>query len=1320
MSRTGFLPLVFPLSLAFFAQLTPAQQYQILYTGRTLGYARMPNSEHVDLPSDTNQPNSIFAEAYQSLFDTAQKGESSGIVLRLGMGENFAPNLFSRTFQERGPNDFRQTKDRFVWDDHNKRWVKWNDKYAPKEDPTGKNEIESDNVAKFFVAEGYNAIVPGPVDFYFGAERIRELEGMLGQHGVHMLAANLFISTTRSPQVLNAYPRIPERYNNHEGRFLTDFGGVAIDLPDQVLPWKRVFVIKNVRQLARKNAAVNKLWGAEDFDPDDPDDPNDPRARKANLVDYKYFLKTEEGKKYPEAYICHDPHREPGEATTSTAQPDRDQDPDAVRLPGELGSDCWKLVLAEDKCKDARSLEFAKYETTCKALFGSSGVYKEDQTTPSPDAKFIFEDPAAEEPLLGGQNHLFCAHPIADILEQKPPADPKKEKWTCKPFAVQMPFFSWGHSPKPDPFVVVGPAGGPTHVAVFGVVDPNLLLNVGMLNASWYNAKDHLNSVVQVAGADYSLLQALDLCNQREDCRTASKVLMAQMSRAQAAQLISSKELTSVFDAVITQADRAGRTGYRTLTTSSCSTEGPQFILTPADPGEATVPRLNPSVYRATITKADHVDDNCNQFTAPQVNKHTTWTLNNEVFEQRVNEPPVISGVSLADASRTALMKLKAYPDPAQVAKKATVAPGSSQPVRDLMLLAMQRYRRTDVALLQERDFFSPDKLSSQPIPATQVQNQINRILWKGDFVMTLHVKGATLRKLMKQSAKFAELDHDSLNTDLEKGRSLVTLGLFQDPKDTDIYYVDGTRLDDAALYSVAATEYLSLGDTGYSDLATPDVPPARRVQDATNQRSVGGLLCDALLANGGIGSFACDEDIADAGYYDPISQQPLDATPGFSTAKHYATFEKRLTTGLPEKAAQGAENSVQQRHFFAVNLESSDFTYTGNYINHASATVNSLAGVATTGLQPGNGSALSADHKLRGIYDFSRGTLYLLNDSNYSRTAASAAGMITIALPSNTVGFEAGGTFRLFKGNHPARPLQGSRPSWLSYQYSLRYERQLVTPVPTTVAVNDPNCLVTTIASGNCMPATSANYLTSATLSLPNPKLSSVYGRPFGLRMEFGDTYLETGWEEVVSYHVLSSYTFNGLVGSTNGLVAPVGPVTCLPDSVLQFFCAASNAGGIATDTRFLGAGSVLTPVVNKANYLTSGVYLNFKMKFPLWSRKDAANTNQTVYFQLTNKGDLYFNSPSDTDVQTRYLDTLTPSITFPIYGKFTLTPKVDFLLYQNKADLQDGAGRNHYRSVSPAVSLSYTFKWRQGMGFLNTLRYGAIATPPPSGASQ
>jgi len=100
----------------------------------------------------------------------------------------------------------------------------------------------------------------------------------------------------------------------------------------------------------------------------------------------------------------------------------------------------------------------------------------------------------------------------------------------------------------------------------------------------------------------------------------------------------------------------------------------------------------------------------------------------------------------------------------------------------------------------------------------------------------------------------------------------------------------------------------------------------------------------------------------------------------------------------------------------------------------------------------------------------------------------------------------------------------------------------------------------------------------------------------------------------------------------------------------------------------------------------------------------------DQSVYLIVTNKGDMYFPSPADTSVQTRYLDKLSPSLNFPIYGKLSLAPRVDFILFENKVN------HNVYRAVQPVISLTYSFKWPEGTDIRRGLGYGAVTSTQPA----
>jgi hypothetical protein len=220
--------------------------------------------------------------------------------------------------------------------------------------------------------------------------------------------------------------------------------------------------------------------------------------------------------------------------------------------------------------------------------------------------------------------------------------------------------------------------------------------------------------------------------------------------------------------------------------------------------------------------------------------------------------------------------------------------------------------------------------------------------------------------------------------------------------------------------------------------------------------------------------------------------------------------------------------------------------------------------------------------------------------------------------------------------------------------------------------------------------------------LFLEPPSLSTIYGR-FGVRAEFADTYIEVGAEQVDARNLLRSYSF----------ATPSGNVYCIPTVNTPLACGADPDLSPNIDHWPIGQeGPISTatakPGIVTADYLTGGAYFNFNLKFPLWSKKDATGADHSIYFQATNKFDVYFNSPSDTSVQTRYLGKFTPSLNIPVYGKITITPKVDFIMYENKL------GRSVYRSIAPGVAISYSFKWREGMVLPRSLGYGAITQTP------
>src|SRR5215472_7547773 len=77
------------------AQPPDSYSYQILYTGRTLGYARIPDQQ--TLPPSAGAPSPV-AEEFLKQFALAAES-ATGLQIRIAMGDNFSPDLYGRSIQ---------------------------------------------------------------------------------------------------------------------------------------------------------------------------------------------------------------------------------------------------------------------------------------------------------------------------------------------------------------------------------------------------------------------------------------------------------------------------------------------------------------------------------------------------------------------------------------------------------------------------------------------------------------------------------------------------------------------------------------------------------------------------------------------------------------------------------------------------------------------------------------------------------------------------------------------------------------------------------------------------------------------------------------------------------------------------------------------------------------------------------------------------------------------------------------------------------------------------------------------------------------------
>lgn len=1232
--------------------------YEILYTARTLGYARIPDEQTLTSPATPSKPNETAHKLKEEL---DRFNDASKLQIRIGMGDNLAPDLLARTFKLDRPvptcdgsgssisASIHVPKSYFVYEPGPKgdpgHWKIWCD---PQSSGFPSAEFY-DNAAAFFVWARYNVVAPGKHDFYFGADYLRRVERYLDKNDVHMLAANLIVSTTVAPTPMNAHARIPERLEKDCHNFTvpgvcyhTDFGPASLDLPDNVLPWKRQFLLQNARR-----AFIH-----------DPGHRAEMKFRSDELGSWAGSASDAEKLfKEDKAAICVAP---PGSS-----------DPAMALGPGHS---CLPLIPADQACDGDRNHH---QPALCQSIYSATkGVFDPKTNPATTDVTFVFKND--DDHLIAGRNHMFCVYPADTEKQFKDSLNP-----ICQPFPVEMPFF--GSNPEcppdegatgcevqvslPSPYALIKRKDGELTVAVFSVVDPDLLSNVGLLNTSWLNDNAKWDTKVQVTAPDYALLQALDLCNSSKECRDAPKVLLAQMSYARASQLIATGDFGEIFDAVVTQASPEHDTGDVDIKFTG---KTPRFVLSPP---------FSPQVYRATISKVA-----LSKSTGKK--PPSLWTLRNSVppapTQLRTHAPKSFcqgNEPTCQNLERISESWLSQQKSLGSVQPFPNTAPAASSPFQQAVLLAMRKRVKADIAMLQTRDLYNADNLSLEKIDCPGIQDQIDRILWKDDFLVVLHVTGATIRKLMAQSAAFDQQDKDSLSTEIEKGRRLVTLGLYHHPADPDVYYINGAVMSDTALYTIATTDFIIGGDTGYSMLASPDVPPAMRAGDfaGPNIAPIAGVVCSALSSSSPQSTSHCLDMKLTPNYFDTSRRKPFDATPGYTALRHYSSFGK---FGWPKQFAEprrpysNVEQQTQQRRFWSLNLENLDFSESGLFINHIANTKMNLGGVSNPLLTFTGSSNIGADHKARLIFDYRQGTFYGLSDSAYLRNATTGS---PLSLASNMIGFEGGGTLRI-----PTYLPLGvkhlfdlpQRPSWLSLQYSVRYERELTQPPDTPETVTAaPNPVL-----------------------LPTPRVSTVYGR-VGLRAELADMYLETGFEEINSRNLLQQYV---ITQGASTLYCNPGPATllCGPN---QNVASSLDQTPIATESSLA---SPFTAARTRRDPTVPGFYLNFFLKFPLLSRQDANRTDQSWYLTFTNKGDFYFNHGVQTAIDTRYLDKFTPALQIPIWGNIALTPKVDFILYEDKIN------RYHYRSIAPSISLSYTFNFRQGMLWPRALMYGTQTT--------
>ena len=1093
----------------------------VLFTGRLMGYFRVPDQQTSGSFEcrEGLYPNSSQVDALERRLKRLAQEQPRLLV---ALGDNFSPDLLSRFIYVNG---VPEAKDALP--------------------------VDADNVGCFLRLAGYDAVVPGKHDFYFGPQRLREYAQYLAQGPAHttMLGANLGIVTTSV--VPTKKPRTPSNQ-------------VKLALPDAIFPWMQKFTVQDAYQLLEL--------------------------------------------------------KKPGQ-TEDIEKPFSDFSPQAVIVKADVARQ--QLTILDNRV---------------------SGTFEIKWTLANP-CIVVLGDPAPADchapgawPLLMTAEDLLDRHPDGSATAKHPPSpdgqrpamltpaqyrffatDGKTKRSSYRDFTVQWPYlqaFERNTALWDEPYLLKTVDG--ETAAVFGVVDAGLKEHVGLLNYSWTNSDPNLDTQLLVADPVSGLDQALQYCLAQMKCRNARKILLAQMPFEQAQLLAgtfrlartSPKVRSQVFELVLAQTD--DRHAAVSQTRSQDET-GASFVLAPGqifDDSDESV--LHVRAYRAELRR--HPDEKGK----PKLDLTLT-----------TDQAPVgLAGTASEGATN---------PPPARSRKELQTA----------ALVAMQERRNTDVALLQRRDIFElPDAARR-----LSLQEQMDTVFWKGDFVVHIDVTGAQLKSVMDQSRQFDLDDGNVFDSGLERGRGLLSLGIWQD--DDKNWSVNGATIDPNRLYSVAATDYLAFGDTGYTGLRPATLP---RIGTFELVR-LSSLVCHGINATD---HRSCRPFVLSPGdYFDKTDDKVLAPKPA---ATALDDFKKWVHVTSAKKPAGDGEDRAQNRTYWSATLEKADIGYSFYHHDPASQVQlkSEFAGIPQTQVLTANSIAISNDYRLRIVRSGRRWDRYLLAEESYEHDVKQANDDTRMdSQASNMIGFESGLNWRITP--------DGRRVPAVKLLVSARAETNPARPLA-SFSLKPGGTLVRPIDRQTRFPA------------------------KIGTRIENKVSWLEFGYQ--ISRNLNSPMGYEFLDPVTRAVLATCGATAARQKSALAA-CISNVSDPSKTATPVTTTSDVTALTQDRWQ---QGIFLNFKLQVPLL-RKDP----YSVQYVMENTGNLYFHYFNQTDysLDTHYLDTWTHSLAVKLVGNLSFAPKLQYLFYENMVD------KLRMHSIATSVSLQYNFAWHSGMGWKNALSY-------------
>jgi hypothetical protein len=1329
---------VFPFGMSVYAgQPCPpslqGQGFSVIYVGGSLGYLRSPDHQSIANPQPPDSPSSAAIQAEHLI--QALCGPDKQLVV--SMGNQFAPQITSRVLYPRAPQPGTPLppgllyKDENVWqylDLAQPTWVPYSLDIPPPPAPlppqpltpqlredlirslaAGNGELGFDNVAQFLREAGFDALVPGVDEFYYGPERLREIGRLLALpagpvpgaprsqtiqtgHPVRLLASNLVITTSVDDQM----PRLPSEYQPDRG-FAREHPVMSLDLPSTILPTLREFTVSHGYTISQMPP---------------PSGGTPQRLRVANRED---------------------------DIKVTNARPG-----------GALG--CTLVDASDGRIFNLCPLFLDVFLVENPRTYAPGSSHNPDELAPAapiplaPKApKTLSENVTLQLPagssLDPDHNYHLC-------LDLATPIQYRNKSYTryCEPFSVSAPFLSYHHLTTPavtppdfewpipnlPPWLVKPVTFGPktVSVAVFGVVDPDLPKSVGLVNYSWLNDdkawtifpfhKTKYDTKVDAVDPKLALDQDLQTCAIDTVCNKARKVLLAQMSPAKARALAS--QYAGTFDLVVAQADALQHTSTEQIqsapvpvTNSGAPGRLDQeaahfpFVVVPDVHSTPRDQYIEVRLQRAVVYLDRCKGDDCstpvrlvNDVAACQ--GKLDGTANPPCFPPAGAEaalpaavgPLAIPGVPLKTNPSSDCVGKPSLERPLYCLLLTTMSmdpavldPTNPNPlnphwmgmtidqvVSDAAMAAMNHQFHTDLATLQKRDLYDAVRLSSTSVTPGEVQTRLDQIFWKGDFVINKRLTGATIKAVMAQSKKFDQEDSNSVADDHAKNRSLVQLGMFKN-QDLNQFVIGGDPLNDNNLYGVAMTDFLAFGDTGYADLQKPAIPPPDRLSTLGHLYRLSGILCGRIrdMVGGPYAAATCHvQDMSAEEYFDQTDHPPFDNTPGMNAVRN--TLEwlyPRLQNRTFHDVHDPAEKNTQQLPHLSIVLEKADFGYTFNQHNNGTeANLQSrFEGVPVAPVSAVEAATLTADWRIWLRETRPRYQFFMMSEMNYANTAARVAATNAYS-PAQTANLLAGETGMMWR----LKPWNLKRSGSLFFLTSARAESQFGRPVANLNVFAPP--LLSSLG-----PLSNPFTLTEKT-----NRSEGLYGK-IGLRYEDPKSWIEGGYQPGLVFNSPVGYSFSTGQQCYAYQAEAANGATPLQQSLYNCMNNQSvNPPPLVGTPTDINSNATFTSI--KSTLYQPGYFLNFHASVPLPVRLFRNND----WLIIDNRANYYMRHEGDVSLETRYFVDWSVSLVVPLIGNLSVSPKIEWFWFQNKVD------QHEFTGYQATFNFTYWFQWHRGLG--------------------